>query len=231
MVFQCKRYLRLGPTDAAATVHAGPASAYTSPMAVALLKEPPFSLPTELGPYRRADYDALPDEPHCELIFGRFYVSPSPSILHQIVVVALCRVLDEIADAAGGLALPAPIDVVLADHSVVQPDVLYLSAARRGIMKDRLEGAPDLVVEILSPSTVRRDRDEKLALYARSGVREYWIVEALGRQIEFLVNQEGRFVVALPADGVYRSEALPEIRLDLAAFWRRVEKKLAPAAG
>jgi len=48
---------------------------------------------------------------------------------------------------------------------------------------------------------------------------------------EFLVNQEGRFVVALPADGVYRSEALPEIRLDLAALWRRVEKKLAPAAG
>ncbi|HZF07453.1 MAG TPA: Uma2 family endonuclease [Thermoanaerobaculia bacterium] len=195
-------------------------------MAVALLKEPPFPLPTELGPYRRADYDALPDEPRCELIFGRFYLSPSPTILHQIVVGALHRILDEIADESGGLTLQAPIDVVLADHSVVQPDVLYLSAARRGIGEDRLEGAPDLVVEVLSPRTIRRDRDEKLALYARSGVREYWIVEAIGRQIEFLVNREGRFVVALPSDGAYQSEALPEIELDLAAFWRRVEKKL-----
>jgi Uma2 family endonuclease len=136
------------------------------------------------------------------------------------------RTLDDIADESGGLAVPAPVDVVLADHSVVQPDVLYISAERREIVGNRIEGPPDLVVEVISPGTIRRDRNEKLALYARSGIREYWLAEAAGRQIEFLVNRGGQFVVVLPTDGEYRSEALPEIRLDIAAFWRRVEKKL-----
>lgn len=195
-------------------------------MAVALLKEPSLTPESELGPYRHADYDALPDEPRCELIFGRFYLSPAPSVLHQIVAGVFFRTLDDIADESGGLAVPAPVDVVLADHSVVQPDVLYISAERRNLVGNRIEGPPDLVVEVISPATIRRDRNEKLALYARSGIREYWLAEAAGRQIEFLVNRGGQFVVVLPTDGEYRSEALPEIRLDIAAFWRRVEKKL-----
>ncbi len=195
-------------------------------MAVALLKEPPLTPPTELGPYRSADYDALPDEPRCELIFGRFYLSPAPSIPHQIVAGVFYRTLDDIADESGGLAIQAPADVVLADHSVVQPDVLYISAERRAIVGERIEGPPDLVIEIISPRTIRRDRSEKLALYARSDVREYWIAEGAGRQIEFLVNRAGQFVVVVPTGGEYRSEVLPEIRLDIAAFWRKVEKKL-----
>jgi len=195
-------------------------------MAVALLKEPPLTLPTELGPYRRADYDALPDEPRCELIFGRFELSPGPSPLHQLVAFLLAQRLFAIAKAAGGLSFVAPLDVVLAEHSIVQPDILYLSAARRGIVRERIEGAPDLLVEVLSPGSGRRVEDEKLALYAESGVRKYWIVNPLERQIRFLVNQEGRFVVALPTGGEYRSEALPEIQLDLAALWREVEEIL-----
>jgi Uma2 family endonuclease len=195
-------------------------------MAVALLKEPPLTPPDELGPYRRADYEALPDEPRCELIFGRFYLSPAPSIRHQIVAGVLFRTLDDLADASGGMTVQAPVDVVLADHSVVQPDVVYLSAEHRGIAAERVEGPPDLVVEVISPGSIRRDRSEKLALYARSGIREYWLAEAAGRQIEFLVNQDGRFVVALPQGGVYRSEVLPEIQLDLAKLWRKVDKKL-----
>lgn len=195
-------------------------------MAVALLKEPPLIFPQDLGPYRREDYEALSDEPRCELIFGRFYLSPSPSVLHQVVVLLLWRFIDEIALAAGGLALAAPLDVELADHSVVQPDVIYISAARRGILGERVGGAPDLLVEVLSPGTARRDRTEKLSLYAQSGVREYWIVDPVERQIEFLVNRDGRFVVALPSGPVYQSEVMPEVRLDLAAFWRKAEEKL-----
>ncbi len=196
-------------------------------MAVALLKEPPLSPYTDLGPYRRQDYEALSDdEPRCELIFGRFYVSPSPLILHQIVVSLLWRVLDQIAEISGGLALLAPLDVHLADHSVVQPDVLYISAARREIAQRWVEGAPDLLIEVLSPGTARRDRGDKLALYAASGIREYWIVDPVERQIEFLVNESGRFVVALPAGEQYRSRALPEIHLDIPLFWKAVEDRL-----
>ncbi|HVT14914.1 MAG TPA: Uma2 family endonuclease [Thermoanaerobaculia bacterium] len=126
------------------------------------------------------------------------------------------------ARRSGGFAGLAPLDVVMADHSVVQRDVIYVSAERLPIVGERIEGVPDLLVEVLSPGTARRDRGEKLKLYAESGVPEYWILDAAERQIEFLVNRNGSFVVALPVDGVYRSQALPEVLLDLADFWGEV---------
>jgi Uma2 family endonuclease len=195
-------------------------------MSVALLKEPPLSPDSDLGPYRRKDYEALPDEPRCELIFGRFYLSPSPSIVHQVVTGLFYQHLYAIAKEVRGKAYIAPLDVTLAEHSVVQPDVFYISPQRKSLRGERIEGAPDLVVEVLSPGTARRDRSDKLALYAESGVREYWVADFFERQIEFLVNEGGRFVVALPERGEYRSRALPEIRIDLAAFWKRVEEDL-----
>jgi len=195
-------------------------------MSVALLDESPLAPPAELGPYRRRDYEALPDEPRCELILGRFYLSPSPSPFHQTVVAPLWQHFDQLARSSGGLAFPAPLDVFLAEHSVVQPDVIYASASRRSLVGERVEGAPDLVVEVLSPGTARRDRGEKLSLYAESGVREYWIVDPQERQIEFLVNEGGRFVVSVPLGDEYRSPALPEIRLGLAGFWREVADRL-----
>ena len=195
-------------------------------MAVALLKDPPIAPSADLGPYRRADYDALPDEPRCELIFGRIYVSPSPTPFHQLVVALLWQWLDAVAEP-GALVLFAPLDVILADHSVVQPDVVYVSAARRDIVGRRIEGAPDLLIEVLSPGSGRRDRGEKLALYASSGVREYWIVDPAERQIELLVNEEGRFVVALPVGGGHRPSVLSDARFDVAAFWDAVDRKLS----
>src|SRR5262249_28691081 len=119
-----------------------------------------------------------------------------------------------------------PADTPLFDHSVVQPDVLYFSAPRRGLAVERIEGVPDLVVEVLSPGTARRDRGDKLALYARSRLPEYWTADPAERQIEFLVHQEGRFVVVLPEGGEYRSPVLAELRLDIAELWRKVEERL-----
>lgn len=198
-------------------------------MTVALLTEVPLAPVTELGPYRRQDYEGLPDDARCELLYGRLYLSPSPNPRHQVVVAAIWAALHRIAKLNGGIAFVAPLDVVLADHSVVQPDVIYLTAASRGIVGERLEGAPDLVVEVLSTGTIRRDRGEKLALYAATGIREYWIVDPAERQIEFLVNEGGRFVVALPTGAEYRSQGLPELHLDLLAFWRDVDETLAGA--
>jgi Uma2 family endonuclease len=195
-------------------------------MSVALLEDTPLVSPSELGPYRREDYEALPDEPRCELIRGRLYLSPAPTPLHQIVVLSLARHFANIAEAAGGLAMLAPVDVPLAIHSIVQPDVIYLTAARRKIVGARLAGVPDLVIEVLSPGTTRRDRGEKLALYAESAAREYWIVDPVARQIEFLLNEGGRFVVSVPSGSEYRSSGIPEVWLDLAAFWHRVAAML-----
>jgi Uma2 family endonuclease len=195
-------------------------------MAVALLKEPPLAPDFDLGPYRRGDYEALPDEPRCELIYGRFYLSPSPSPLHQLVAASLWRLLDDIAIEAGGLVFMAPLDVYLADHSVVQPDVLYISAAHRDVLQKRIEGAPDLLVEVLSPGTSRRDQVQKLNLYIKSGIREYWLVDPMEQHFQFLVNDGGRFVVEVQAGPEYRSRVLPEIHLDIPAFWKRIEDRL-----
>jgi Uma2 family endonuclease len=194
-------------------------------MTVELLTEAPLAPPAGLGPYRREDYDALPDQPRCELLFGRLYVSASPTPWHQMVALYLWRHLESIAEAFGALAFAAPLDVVLADHSVVQPDVIYISAGRLGMLRKRIEGAPDLLVEVLSPGSGRRDRGEKLSLYAQTGIREYWIADPEMRQIEFLVNEGGRFIVALPVAGVYRSEQIPELHLDVAEFWRNAESR------
>jgi Uma2 family endonuclease len=197
-------------------------------MTVELLTEAPLAPPAGLGPYRRQDYDALPDEPRCELLFGRLYVMASPLLPHQAVAQVFWWHLDRIAKNAGGRAYIAPLDVALADHSVVQPDVIYVSAARLEILQRRIEGAPDLLVEVLSPGSVRRDRGEKLSLYAQSGIREYWLVDPEARQIEFLANEDRRFVVSLPVGGVYRSQTIPEVCLDVAELWRDVEADLPP---
>ncbi len=193
-------------------------------MSPTLLAEVPLAPAAELGPYRLADYEAWPEEERCELLFGRLYKSPSPSPRHQLAVLLLWRRLHELARATGGLALAAPIDVVLAEHSVVQPDVVYVSAPRLGIVGDqRIQGPPDLVVEVLSPGSARRDRDEKLLLYGEAGVREYWLVDPAERQIEILVADRGEFRVQVPVGGDYRSRVTPELRLDLFDFWQELE--------
>jgi Uma2 family endonuclease len=179
-----------------------------------------------LGPYRVQDYDQLPDQPRHELVFGRLYVTPSPFPRHQIASEVLGRLLGRIADAADGLLLHAPLDIVLADHSVVQPDLIYFSAGRVPNLSKRIEVAPDLVVEVLSPGTSRFDRTKKRNLYAISGVKEYWLVDQERRQVEFLINEAGSFVAAAPVAGRYRSPVIPEIELDVSQFWQLVDAKL-----
>ena len=181
-----------------------------------------FTPVSRRGPYRSDDYFALPDEPRCELLFGRFYMVPSPDVRHQSLVVALVRVLDDAARRDGGKALCAPMDVVLGEHTVVQPDVLYVSPERMHIIRDRVRGAPDLVIEILSPGTSRRDRGAKMLAYAEAGVAEYWIVDPVAQQIEFLVNEGTSFTVAVPCDDIYESPKVAGIRLDIARLWTDV---------
>jgi len=198
-------------------------------LTVEMLSEVPPFPSSSIGPYRRADYMSLPDEPRCELIYGRFYLMTSPVPLHQIVALVLSRWLDDLALASGGQAFIAPLDVTLADHSVVQPDVLYRARkASPTELRSGLAGIPDLAIEVLSPSGVRRDRNLKLRLYAETGVPEYWIVDPGERQIDFLIQRGGHFEVVTPEDDLYRSPRLPEIVLDLAELWHQVDLRTAP---
>jgi len=198
-------------------------------LAVEMLDEIPLFPSSSIGPYRRADYISLPDEPRCELIYGRFYLMTSPVPIHQIVAFVLLRWLDDLALPRGGQAFMAPLDITLADHSIVQPDVLYRARKASPAELERgLAGVPDLLIEVLSPSGVRRDRNLKLRLYAETGVPEYWIVDPGERQIDFLIQRGGHFEVVTPEGNLYRSPRLPEIALDLAELWHQVDLRTAP---
>ncbi len=193
-------------------------------MTVTLLDQPPRTLPRSLGPYRRSDYMALPDEPRCELLYGRFYLSASPLAVHQIIVGYLHRLFYDVAERTAGVTMVAPMDVHLVDHSVVQPDVLFISRQRRELIENWVEGPPDLLVEVLSPGTASRDRVYKLNLYREYGVGEYWVVDPKRRRISFLVREGDEFVERAPDGSIYRSAAVPEIELDTDALWAAVDR-------
>jgi Uma2 family endonuclease len=185
-----------------------------------------FSPLTTLGPYRAADYWKLPEGAPVELMRGEFVMSPAPITLHQLVVALLTELLLAVSRRADGFALCAPADVVLSDTTIVQPDLLYISPQRKHIIGDRINGAPDLVIEVLSPGTERRDRVQKVDLYAQYGVPEFWIVDPKAQDISFLLFEGGRYVVTPSVGGRYQSPRLPEVEIELETFWREVAERL-----
>lgn len=126
------------------------------------------------------DYRELPDAPpYQQLIEGELYLSPSPSWFHQEIVTNLARIFLPFLDKHDmGKIFFAPLDTFLTDLNVYQPDVMFISNERKSILKeDGVDGAPDFVVEILSPRTARYDRGAKRDIYGRTGVQEFWIVD------------------------------------------------------
>lgn len=113
-----------------------------------------------------------------ELIDGELYVSPSPTLRHQQLSMRLTMAIGLYLRAHPlGELVAAPLDVILSDFDVVEPDLLYVSRARGAILHDWVRGAPDLCVEILSSTSRRLDEQLKRRLYERAGVLEYWIVD------------------------------------------------------
>jgi Uma2 family endonuclease len=133
------------------------------------------------------DYVTLPnDGRRYEILDGELAVSPSPRTRHQLVSVKLTLAIGNwVAAQKAGTLFVAPCDVILDDTTVVVPDLVFVSQARESIVTERaIEGAPDLLVEILSDSTARHDRGAKMKLYAQYGVNRYWIVDADARVLE-----------------------------------------------
>lgn len=143
-----------------------------------------------------ADYCLTPDDERYELVDGELIMVPAPGESHQIVAMELGALLHVFVKARGlGRVFSAPYDVVLSDTDIVQPDLLFVSNERTHIRTPtNIRGAPDLVVEILSPSTASRDWREKRDLYAEYGVREYWLVDPDTRTVTVLLLNDGVFV-------------------------------------
>lgn len=124
-----------------------------------------------------------------ELIYGIPREPPAPAFGHQIIVGRLFVRLDRhVRRGRLGRVVASPVDVILDREPalVVQPDLVYVSTERLSICTDRIWGAPDLVIEVLSPSTARHDRVDKLAWFRQYGVREYWLVDPDARLVEVI---------------------------------------------
>jgi Uma2 family endonuclease len=128
-----------------------------------------------------------------EIIDDELIVTPSPGLRHQRVVKRLVRTLDDFAEANDlGEVFISPFDVLLEEGDYLEPDVLFVRKDRAHVVTDRgIDGPPDLVVEVLSPSTEDRDRGIKLERYRHYGVPEYWIVDPDARTVEIWRLGEG----------------------------------------
>ena len=144
------------------------------------------------------DYKHTPEDTRYELIDGELILAAAPRRAHQRTEIKLATRLDTFVDENDlGEVYSAPFDVVLSDTDVVQPDLLFVSKERLHIINDdNIRGAPDLVVEILSPSTAGRDRTIKRTLYAKHGVKEYWQVNTDAKSVTVLTLGNGGFELA-----------------------------------
>jgi Uma2 family endonuclease len=153
--------------------------------------------------YRYGEYRTWSDDERWELIDGVAYdMSPAPSTAHQAIVVWLIQALGPVLEKGGCRVFVAPFDVLLPDTpgqpddevlNVVQPDLAVICDPSK-LRPFGCVGAPDWVIEILSPSTSRRDLAEKHALYERHGVREYWVIDPGNRYIHvYVLGDDGRY--------------------------------------
>jgi Uma2 family endonuclease len=178
------------------------------------------------------DYLQWDDDERWELIDGRPYAMAAPTLQHQRLVSELGAQLILQLRGARCEALVSPVDVRLpirdepddAIVDVVQPDVLVVCDPAK--LDDRgCRGAPDFVIEVLSPSTTERDRITKLALYERAGVREYWLVQPVERLVTAHFREGDRFALerVQRATGYQRVAVLPGVEIDWDLAFARFE--------
>ncbi len=179
-----------------------------------------------------ADYLTWPDDERWELIDGEAYaMAPAPSISHQTMVLDIARQIDEALDGAPCRALIAPVDVLLptpdeADEhatTIVQPDVFVVCDPNK-ITERNVRGAPDWIIEVLSPATARHDHLTKRDLYQRAGVREYWLVHPVDRVLTVYTLRDGQF--SGPEIAEMAGERSPTVLPEIVISWQRILDKL-----
>jgi len=161
-----------------------------------------------------------------ELIEGEHIISATPTMRHQRVAFDLAFAISAFVRPRGlGTVFMAPLDVLFSQLDVVEPDVLYVSMSNAHRLQERyVEGAPDLAIEVLSPSSVRTDKIRKLGLYERHGVREYWIADPATDTIEvYRLTAAGRLALQASlshaAGDVLETPLLPGLRIALSEIF------------
>ena len=146
---------------------------------------------TQEKEYTVQDYERLEEGAPYQLIGGELVMTPSPTPFHQSISLNLSTVLAPFVKSAGfGKLFAAPLDVYLSDEDVYQPDLIFIRAERmREVRKDKLRIVPDLVVEVLSPSTAYYDLTRKKEIYCACGVTEYWVIDPEQETIEIMIKR------------------------------------------
>lgn len=147
--------------------------------------------------YTYEDYLKTPEDERYELIEGELIMTPSPVTYHQWISKNILYELEKfVREKKIGKVFDAPCDVYLDDENVFQPDVLFVSKERENIIREKnIQGAPDLIIEILSENTAYNDLVKKKRLYAQFGVKEYWIVDPLEKTVEVFGNKDKTFII------------------------------------
>ena len=176
------------------------------------------------GHWTYADYAAIREDGHrYEIVNGVLYMTPSPSLGHQAIAGEIFAYLRNFVQMAGlGRVFVAPTDVELSYKNVVQPDVfVVLNEHLDRMAGSRLIGAPDLVVEIASPSTARHDLREKQDAYTRAGVLEYWIVTPGEQVVEVLVLEDSlyRSLGVFHGQAILPSGIVPDLPVKVEQFF------------
>ena len=171
------------------------------------------------------EYCRLDDDRRYEIIDGALLMAPSPTDEHQDWASELHLLMAPFVrrNKLGRLFI-APFDLILDEENTVQPDLIFVSTSKLGIIQRRgIFGVPDLLVEIISPSTVRRDRYEKKELYARFGVPEYWLVDPANSAVEVLSLQSGAYHLHCSAEekGIVSSRLLTGFSIEISELGKQ----------
>ncbi|MFQ5708824.1 MAG: Uma2 family endonuclease [bacterium] len=174
--------------------------------------------------YTYDDYlQLIEDGKRYEVIHGELIMTPALFTIHQRTSLNIVELLLQfIKKNKVGEVLFAPVDVVLSDDNVVQPDILFVAKDRAHIITERnVSEAPDLVVEILSPATAYYDLVEKKELYEAFGVKEYWLVDPKKHSVEVYFKEAGKFKLLKrwEREGVLRSTLLQGLQVELAKIF------------
>ncbi|WP_018085186.1 Uma2 family endonuclease [Desulfurispora thermophila] len=172
------------------------------------------------GPYTYADYCLTEEGGRCFLMEGELVMVPAPRTVHQRISKMLQKFIDRFVESHSlGEVLYAPLDVYLSEKDVLQPDIVFISRDRLHIItEENIQGAPDLVIEILSPATARYDKVTKSRLYYRYGVQEYWLVDPDGQVVQVFQRGERYWNLydAFAVDHTLTSPLLPGLEIPLA---------------
>jgi Uma2 family endonuclease len=184
---------------------------------------PPANLAAELLTVE--DYRATPEGTRYQLIEGELIMSPAPNRYHQEIAWNLSQIIGRyLTQNPLGRAYFAPFDVYLSEHDVLQPDVLFVANEHLSrLTEDGMQGAPDLAIEVLSPSTAQMDKKSKRLIYARAGTKELWLVDPLLSQIQRydFAQDTAKPVQLIEENEIFSTPLLPGLDFSAAEIFKR----------